>query len=450
MSSRFLLRLLVILCTAYIVQTYRPFSALAQTAGTVSASGEVLKEVRELLARELGVDPAALSEKTDLVRDLNLDQAQVYYAVLAVFESQGVAPPKKELTLVGDIVQIIAAAKAPDRPHLRAFAAPTANSSYIQTVYYATDRKPTGDATPDGFFGAERALNGQISYGSDDINIPYTHKAGHIETPWLKIEQLRDPRKHLYTLRLNPMNEKSFFSEITSVDGKNDILVFVHGFNTPFSEALVRAAQISFDFGFEGETIVFSWPSQGSLTAYNSDSENALWSAKHLELFLETLSDKANGRKIHLIAHSMGSKVLLNALRLVAYRGAKTSLFATVILSAPDFDAGLFHEQLAAEVKPLAAQFAIYSSRKDVALMASEKLNMETRLGTPLTLADGYEIIDASDVEVTPWSVPETHSYYSTKKVVIDDMFGIMKGLTAAERGLKRTVSAAGIYWSLK
>ena len=132
------------------------------------------------------------------------------------------------------------------------------------------------------------------------------------------------------------------------------------------------------------------------------------------------------------------------------YNGASTPLFQSVILCAPDFDSELFRDQIAAEVRPLAKQWVVYTSNKDLALTASEQINAAPRLGKPVTYAEGYEIIDASELEVTPWSLPETHSYYATKKRVLDDMVSVIKGLLPEQRGLKPVTVEAGTIWSLE
>lgn len=421
-------------------------AAVAQPAKQApTATSEAIKAS---LAKELGVPVERLTDEADLISDLKLDQGVVFYAVLAVIDEFGAPKPAKELTRVADIVKAASPATAATVVKKRAFAAAAAATSYVQSVYYVTDRKPTGDPKPELAFGGERAPEGEMSYGRADVNIPYSHKPGHIETPWLKLEKLRDASKHIFILKLDMRSETDFYDDVTQGAADGDLLVYVHGFNVRFEDALVRAAQISFDFGFKGAPIVYSWPSWGSLTAYASDSENVLWSAKHIEAFLRTLGEKAQGRRIHLVAHSMGSKGLLNALRYFAYRGDTAPRFASVILCAPDFDAGLFREQVAAEVHSLASQWVVYSSNKDIALTASEQLNAAPRLGKPVTFAEGYEIIDASELEVTPWSVPEAHSYYATKQVVLDDMVKVLSGMTAGARGLKELKEQGGVAWT--
>lgn len=427
-------------------QPQAPASPPAAEVPTPAATSDAVKA---LLAKELGVPVERLTDDADLVADLKLDQGIVFYAVQAVIDAYGSAKPNHDLTRVAEIVAAALPAGAPyiKKRAFRSAAAPS-STSYVQSVYYVTDRKATGDPKPELAYGGERAIDGEMSYGRADVNIPYSHKSGQIETPWLKLEKLRDASKHIYILKLDGRDEAQFYADIASGANAGDVLVYVHGFNVRFEDALVRAAQISFDFGFKGVPIVYSWPSWGSLTAYNSDSENVFWSAKHIEAFLTTLAEKTKGRRVHLVAHSMGSKGLLTALRYMSYRGGTKPLFASVILCAPDFDATLFREQVAAEVHPLAKQWVVYSSNKDIALTASQELNSAPRLGKPVTYAEGFEIIDASEIEVTPWSVPEAHSYYATKQVVLDDMVKVLSGLAAGARGLKELPEQGGTAWS--
>lgn len=406
-----------------------------------SVSQEVISE----LAERLGVPREKLGKKVDLVKDLGLDRGTVSAVVEEVLDTNGVASPNKELTLVGDIIEVVeGSSKGGKKKKKSAGRSLGTDGSYVQSVFYVTDRKQTGSEEPDEMFGGARSGGGALSYGLAEVNIPRSHKTGQIETPWLTV--LQDPRKHIFVLKLNAMSEATFFSNVAKPNGSDDVLVYVHGFNVSFDDALKRAAQISVDLEFKGAPIVFSWPSDASLSAYNSDWEDVNWSTKHIEAFLDALTTKVQGKKVHLIAHSMGSKGLLNALRLLSYRG-KAALFGTAILCAPDFDAGLFQDQIADEVRSLASQWVVYASRRDVALSASSGINTP-RLGTPFTLAKGYEIIDASEIEVTPWNVPENHSYYATKKVVLDDMISAIAGKPAGMRALTGRLIGADTVWA--
>jgi esterase/lipase superfamily enzyme len=402
---------------------------------------------RQFLADRLGIPVEKLTDETDLVRDLKLDRGEVTLVVTDFLKINGTAEPTRqqmELTQVKAILQSASALT-------RTFRGKTLTGAdfFIQPVYWATDRKATaGSPPPEEAYGVDRAQGGLVTYGRAEINIPKSHAPGKIERPWLDSVTWLDPKLHIFVKKLDKLDEKTFF-EAAGGGGTDDILVYIHGFNVSFADALLRAGQIAFDFDFPGTTFAFTWPSYRSVTAYTSDWENAIWASKHVEVFLEKLATtaKASNRKVHIVAHSMGNKALLYALRNLAYRGVKGPLFGSVMLCAPDFDAGAFREQVAQEIRPLSDQWVVYTSENDFALTTSQSLTT-LRLGKPVTPAEGFEIIDASIVEVTPWSLPEAHSYYAVKKPVIDDMRSVLKGLKAEARGLQVKPNPHGLVWT--
>ena len=462
-----------LLLAALVLTAAPPAAVMAEEAQAASRaldlgarrSGDIavparFEEVRAWLAHRLGLDGEKLTVDTDLIADFQIDATELYYAVVELCEHYGVAPPDEPPSRIGAIATYLdtaeavapptesgmAATESPDgETRMRGGFEAAAEPSYLQTVFFATNR----EAAADDYFSGARAKDRQLHYGIAHVNIPRNHKRGQLETPWMQLAALNDPRKHIYIIELRGLDKGDFFSRLAADDpGKDDILVYVHGYNVPFEEAVRRGGQIAFDFGFPGKVVAFSWPSDGELLSYNSDREDAYWSVKYLESFIHDLHEKAAGKRIHIIAHSMGSQVLLQSLRLIAYRSTEP-LFENVILAAPDFDAVLFSEQIAAEVRPLAANWVIYTSEKDGALNASATINMVDRLGTPLTVIDGYQIIDATKIEVTPWNVPEFHSYYATKSTVIADMIAVLSGRPPSERALVPHKTAAGTFWSI-
>ena len=131
-----------------------------------------------------------------------------------------------------------------------------------------------------------------------------------------------------------------------SMAGPNDVLVFVHGFDNTFDDAVLRVAQLQYDLQFPGHAIAFCWPSQGSesVDAYKADADQAESSAAALADLLRTLlaATAAGGDskppQIHLIAHSMGNRILLNAMYDLASSGAfkdRAKPFGQIILAAP-------------------------------------------------------------------------------------------------------------------
>jgi hypothetical protein len=93
-------------------------------------------------------------------------------------------------------------------------------------------------------------------------------------------------------------------------------------------------------------------------------------------------------------------------------------------------------------------RWTVYVSDKDGALNVSSRIRNAKRLGLPVTLAAGVDTVDATGIEVTPWSVPEFHSYYATKRLVIADLIGVLEGLDPASRELLALMQGGLQYWS--
>jgi esterase/lipase superfamily enzyme len=227
-------------------------------------------------------------------------------------------------------------------------------------------------------------------------------------------------------------------------------LIFTHGFNVTFANAARRTAQMTYDLDFAGVPILFSWPSDGKARAYLSDREDAEWSIPYMERFVTELIDRSRLERLHLIAHSMGNQALISTLHMLALRRPADAppLFENVILAAPDFDAQRFTEQLAPRIVSLAKRWTLYASDKDVALKASTAFSAK-RLGLPLPLIDNVDTIDASGIEVTPWSLPQRHAYYANKQRVIADLISLLRGLGPSARNLVQRYHTGLPYWSL-
>ena len=147
---------------------------------------------------------------------------------------------------------------------------------------------------------------------------------------------------------------------------KGEALVFVHGFNVSFSNAVRRTAQLAYDLNFDGPVFLFTWPSRGgkgalggllTLRHYPYDLESADLSVQYLLDFLTGMLVKTGAKKVHLIAHSMGNRPLLEALERLKLMGPAVTGFTVgeVVLASPDVEVGRF-KQLIASVRALPAK----------------------------------------------------------------------------------------------
>jgi len=429
-----------------------------RTTTSDPAWARLIHSLKTIVAQLTGADAATVTESSDLLTDLGAGQYEAFEIVATLCDRYGVPLPSGEMpTTIEAIADYILGEQNMERKS----APESIDPPHKQTIFYATNRKRTGSREPIEFYGGDRADAPYIDYGRCEISIPANHKRGVMESPFLGLNFFRDNKQHIILKSITPLSAESFFSTINAqVDpgseksrlGRGDLVIYIHGYNTTFENAAKRTAQIAFDYGFQGVPLMFSWPSDGKLISYPSDREDMTWSVTHIEQFFNDVLTRARAKRVHLIAHSMGNQGLIDALNTMALRrgGNGPPLFENIILSAPDFDAELFQQQVAPNTITLAKRWTLYSSKKDGVLNISTSFNSSWRLGlSPVTIVPGMDIIDASEVEVTPWSLPESHSYFASKQTVVDDIISTLKGVTPARRNLLSRTKNGSTYWMI-
>lgn len=324
------------------------------------------------------------------------------------------------------------------------------NEDYtVVPIFYGTDRARTGAKEPKDFYGAGR---GQLEMGTCEVSIPKTHQRGQLESPSIwRLEFKEDPKLHVVLLSVKPLATSEFNSQFQTRLGaakSRDVFVFVHGYNVKFVDAARRTAQLAYDLQFPGVPVLYSWPSQGSLSGYTMDEAAVERSEQHLKKFLADLAALGAGARIHLIAHSMGNRALTRVLRDLAHTNT-TPLFSEVILTAPDIDAEVFEQQLAPAIQKIARRVTLYASSSDAALLASKTVHGYQRAGDSLPeiiVVPGIDTIDASGIDTDMLG----HSYFAQMKVVMDDMnLLLIASKLPGERSLLEQVRGANKYWRL-
>ena len=82
---------------------------------------------------------------------------------------------------------------------------------------------------------------------------------------------------------------------------KREVLLFVHGYNVGFEDAVARTAQIAYDLHFEGLATLYSWPSEGSAPKYSIDEANVTWSRPRFAQFLTILRNRLGAETVHIL-----------------------------------------------------------------------------------------------------------------------------------------------------
>ena len=236
------------------------------------------------------------------------------------------------------------------------------------------------------------------------------------------------------------------------MSGKKDILIFIHGYNVSFAKAAQRTAQIVYDLRFAGVPLLYSWPSNAKLTSYKQDRQNIELSIPYIKSFLKKVINEFNPDNVNIIAHSMGTYGLTQALYELSGEITKTNKspkFNQIILAAPDIDAKQFKNKIAPAISRSAKMATLYASSNDLALVISKRINGDKRAGDSsphILLTKGIYSIDVSNVDISFIG----HSYYGTNNSVISDIMCVLKNRTPDKRPLIEKVqipSLKSIFW---
>jgi esterase/lipase superfamily enzyme len=207
------------------------------------------------------------------------------------------------------------------------------------------------------------------------MSVPTGHMPGVIETPSFG-KASRD--KHIVQTGGRVLNPERFKQELaTHLSGRigtnRDVLLYVHGFNTSLDEARSRLTQIVYDARFGGVPVLFTWPSKSTLFGYVSDKDQATASRDALQSLMRDLSQLPGVGRVHVLAHSMGSWLAMEALRenAIAGRPDLNGKLGDVMLAAPDIDLAVFRQQIARLPN---TRVSIFVSRADRALSLSSRI----------------------------------------------------------------------------
>jgi esterase/lipase superfamily enzyme len=254
-------------------------------------------------------------------------------------------------------------------------------------------------------FSAERAPD--LGLASVDVTIPPNHVVGQLERP----ERLPpDPRTE-FTI-IDPVvytGDRAFIAEIDRelakrAPGDRKVLLFVHGYNTTTSDAILLLSQFVEDTGYQGVPVLFTWASAARTPRYVYDLNSALVARVKLKEAAEVLA-RTRASSFDLFAHSMGGFLTMEGLvdaQQSGVLGTRKSI-DHIVLASPDIDMDLFRTQVTALDQGVRDRMYLLVSRDDYALRISRRIaGGVPRVGAADAeeLAQfGVTVIDLSDVE---------------------------------------------------
>jgi hypothetical protein len=149
-----------------------------------------------------------------------------------------------------------------------------------------------------------------------------------------------------------------------------EVFIFAPGYMSTFESGIREAAR--FAYYSERPVVLYSWPSKGKFRGYTADEASIEWSQEHFNDMLHEIIDLGNrspGIKARLLAHSMGSRLILRAVPIIKGQ----DVFNEISVVCPDVDDGLVKHYVTTCVTAQGkATVRLYMSRKDKMLALSQ------------------------------------------------------------------------------
>ncbi len=311
---------------------------------------------------------------------------------------------------------------------------PADATSTVSTVFYVTDREPD-KAWPGGF---AKHWGDAPSCGATEATIP----------------ALNLPDQPIPTGAIRPLSSLQCGRAMAGIAAaialaahtKNcdEVFLYVHGFNTLFDGATLRTAQLADDTRSGCIAVAFDWTSEGEIGRYIPDIEHSAYSAPLLAELLRALT--AQGLRIDILSHSLGNRVLLQALTALSRRtdAPQSDIIDQMILAAADVGADPVNNDFAhliEDAKPFAHRITIYASAGDAVLAVSAVAHGDVPRAGRRPVGDGTlqtsrasdHIIDVVDATDAPAELLG-HSYFALSYETIGDIAQILRGISIEAR----------------
>jgi esterase/lipase superfamily enzyme len=336
----------------------------------------------------------------------------------------------------------------------------------MEKVYFVTNREPNRKQNPTNFgkrFSDDGVAN--LRYGYAEVSGSKFNRIKIIVAE----EQLDLDKKRQRVASSSVLGSDAVMANVRKemMNNKRDTMVYIHGYNVTFKEALTAAARLASNLksheGGSGINIVlFSWPSDGSAMpylAYASDRQDAAPSGPAFARAFMKLARFLSGstpeeeceQRLHLLAHSMGNYVLRHAVQEIRsnFPGRPPRVFDQVFLMAADEDDDTFeHDHKLALLPRLARKVNVYFNHGDIALQVSDKTKGNPdRLGTDGPRLPQQIPAKVTQVDCTPVvSGAVEHSYYLDSERVVADMLEALADIPSDEISGRRYVPESNRY----
>jgi esterase/lipase superfamily enzyme len=375
-------------------------------------------------------------------------------------------------------------------------------------LLYVTDRAPIITAQGAVTYGSERARSisfGTVSLADDQVSgrekvatndvplhVTSTTLLGKFPPSPYAIEMTPEgPRRTPAVVAAHELAAASLHAEVSrrlSLAMHKELVIFIHGYNNDFDDAAVATGDICRTLSSEFVCIVLTWPAGGSggaFQGYNIDRESGEFAVADLKRVIRIVSETPGVERVHLVAHSRGTDVLVSAIQQLgieayASRSSPSLSFkiANIILFAPDIDLDVAESKLFGVVsdpgmsfggKPAPAgvfpplgdfHLTVYSSPNDKALALSSWLFGSVvrlgRLSSTLTetqpssnsLWENSNLSRIADfIEYDGGNGFVGHSYFLSDRLVNKDMVALIRDRIPAGDPRRPLVEVKRPFW---
>jgi esterase/lipase superfamily enzyme len=288
---------------------------------------------------------------------------------------------------------------------------------HVVELRFVTNRKLIESGSAGRYFGD---AHGELSAGSCRVGFRADANRGEV-------------------LRVDTRPVESMFNDIAP----GPFVIYVHGYGEYFAKNCWRAALLQQRLGLDNRMLLFSWPSSSYLT-YAGDARDLEQSIDELNSLLTLAAAAVGHDRVVIMAHSMGSRGLVDALRA---RGDEAK-FGHAIFIAPDIRRDVFSEN-AAMLQRKVSDITVYSSDSDRVLWLSTTVNVSGRLG----VAREFDLEHTTVIDVTPTGTNDItgHLYHMLNPAVIEDLRVLLGTDPAdAERAFRRMPQDTPGFWRLE
>ena len=307
--------------------------------------------------------------------------------------------------------------------------------SKIVKILYATDREEdlseafSNPVQLDRLYSTE--LDSTLHIGClevEVVRVPLHTRSNLLEAGYSKMLGRISPthsvvaKKAEKLLTVDFTKSKRLVLRGDEVSGGEKALLFIHGYNNGFKDAVERVARIAAASDYNGLIYLFSWPSRQWAFNYASDMDFAEQAEVHLTGFLKAVMASGDIASLDIVAHSMGSQILLrtlDSLRPQLDRRLSTDpydnvRFGQIIFAAPDVSSIVFAQKVV-PFKYFAKQITVYASANDGVLDWSGWL----RDGVPRAgFIEGKEPVNVEGVNVIDVTQSEVPRYLHAKRIL--------------------------------